>query len=75
MNKWLVIGDGDVGLTGFSDADWASQEHQHSILGYMFVMAGGAISWSSNKQPIVTLSTMEAEYIAETHAAKEAVWI
>ena len=36
---------------------------------------GGAISWSSKKQELVTLSTMEAEYIAMTHAMKEAIWL
>lgn len=38
-------------------------------------MAGGAISWNSKKQPTVALSTTEAEYMAFTHATKEAVWL
>ena len=33
------------------------------------------MSWSSKKQPIVALSMTEVEYIAVTHAAKEALWI
>ena len=36
---------------------------------------GGAVSWSSKKQELVTLSTMEAEYVAMTHTAKEALWL
>src|ERR1700678_2873645 len=36
---------------------------------------GGAVSWSSKKQELVTLSTAEAEYVAKTHAAKEAIWL
>jgi hypothetical protein len=35
---------------------------------------GGAISWSSKRQELVTLSTTEAEYVATTHAAKEIIW-
>ena len=38
-------------------------------------MGAGAISWSSKKQHVVALSSTEAEYIAQTHAAKEALWL
>jgi hypothetical protein len=31
--------------------------------------------WSSKKQNIIALSSTEAEYIAETHAVKEAIWL
>ena len=59
---------------GYSDSDWARQEHRHSTSGFVFTLNGGAISWSSKKQPIIALSSTEAEYIALTHAAKEAIW-
>ena len=62
-------------LTGFVDADGASQEHRHAISGYMFMVDGGAVLWSSKKQELVTLLTMEAKYMAATHAAKEAIWL
>eukprot|EP00253_Pinus_taeda_P022709 PITA_22709 len=35
----------------------------------------GAISWASKKQSIVALSTAEAEYVAATAAACQAVWM
>ena len=38
-------------------------------------MNGGAISWSSKKQNLVTLSTAESEYVAATYATKEALWL
>ena len=38
-------------------------------------MGAGAISWSSKKQHVVALSSTEAEYIAQTHTAKEALWL
>ena len=33
------------------------------------------MSWMLKKQELVTLSTMEAEYVAATHAAKELLWL
>lgn len=71
----LTYGGGKQGLEGFMDADGASQEHHHAISGYAFILDGGAISWASKKQELVTLSTTEAEYVAATHAAKEAIWL
>lgn len=63
------------GLEGFVDADGASQEHRRAITGYVFIVDGGAVSWASKKQELVTLSTAESEYVAATHAAKEAIWL
>jgi len=71
----LVLGGASEGLVGYTDSDFASQPDRHSISGYAFLYGGGAISWSSKRQPIVTLSTTEAEYVALTHAAKEAIWL
>jgi hypothetical protein len=39
------------------------------------VIGGGAVSWSSQLQSMVTLSTTEAEYIAADEAGKELVWM
>jgi hypothetical protein len=62
-------------LEGYTDADGAMQEHRHAISGYTFLFDDGTISWSSRKQELVTLSTAEAEFVAATHAAKEALWL
>ena len=73
---WLTFGRRSKPATeGFCDADWGGQKHRHSISSYLFHMVTGAISWSSKKQHIVALSSTEAEYIAQTHAAKEALWL
>ena len=74
-NISLVYGDKKEDLQGWVDADGASQDHRRAISGYMFMVDGGAVSWTSKKQEIVTLLTTEAEYVAATHAAKEAVWL
>ena len=70
----LVLG-GNTSVTGFSDANWASQHHHHSISSYAYFVGLGTISWSAKKQPIITLSSTEAEYVALTHASKDILWI
>ena len=55
--------------------DGASQKHRHLISGFSFHFGIGAISWSSKKQGVVLLSSTEAEYVAQTHAAKEGIWL
>jgi hypothetical protein len=71
----LTYGIQSNGLIGYTDADWGSQDHWHSISGYIFTIDGSAISWSSKKQPVVALLSTEAEFIAATHATKELIWI
>ena len=73
-NWKLVYGMTNNGLERFMDADRSSQEHHHAISGYVFLVNGGAILWSSKKQTLVKLSTAKSEYVAATYAAKEALW-
>jgi hypothetical protein len=69
-------GDREGDFTAYSDSDWAGDPRDHrSISGYVFKVAGGAVSWSSKKQPSTALSSTEGEYMALTHVAKEAIWI
>jgi hypothetical protein len=63
-------------LRGFTDSSWADDlESRRSTSGFVFNIGSGAISWSSKRQPTVALSTCEAEYMAQTVAAKEAIWL
>ena len=55
-------------LTRYMDADSASQEHHKAISGQVFHIDGRVISWKSQKQELIMLSTTEAEYIATMHA-------
>jgi hypothetical protein len=71
----LTYGGERHDLEGYTDADGATQDHRRAISGYAFLLDGGAISWGSKKQELITLSTAEAEFVAATHAAKEAIWL
>ncbi|HVX00074.1 MAG TPA: Ty1/Copia family ribonuclease HI [Candidatus Babeliaceae bacterium] len=80
VNRKLVYGGRnsrqmDPELIGYCDADWASNvDDRRSVTGYVFMLAGSAISWKTKKQPTVALSSVEAEYMAATQATKEAIW-
>ncbi len=61
-----TVGDG-MGLEpyGHVDADYAGNvDGRRSTSGYVFMMAGGPVSWSSKLQSVVAQSTTESEYIA-----------
>lgn len=49
---------------GYSDASYAEEKDRKSVGGYVFLQAGAAISWKSQKQNVVAQSSAEAEYIA-----------
>ena len=63
-------------LTTCSDADWAGNAHDwHSTRGFLIYLDGNLISWSSNKQPPVAHSIIEAEYKAVMNASSKLIWI
>jgi phosphopantetheinyl transferase (holo-ACP synthase) len=75
-NLWLTFGGRTQKLVeGFCNSDYANQLDCHLIAGFAYHFGEGAISWSSKKQQIIAQSTIEAEYIAQAHAAKEALWL
>ena len=63
-------------LEGYSDADWNTlSDDSKATSGYIFNIAGGAVSWKSKKQTILAQSTMESEMIALATASEEAGWL
>ncbi|XP_061360745.1 secreted RxLR effector protein 161-like [Gastrolobium bilobum] len=63
-------------LVGFTDSDYAGdQDDRKSTSGYVFMIGTGAISWASKKQPIFTLSSTEAKFVAATACACQAIWL
>lgn len=63
-------------LTGYVDADWGNcTEERRSYTGYVFIVAGGAVTWESRKQRTVALSSTEAEYMGIAEAVKEVIYL
>jgi len=60
----------------YTDADFAGDEDDRkSTSGYIYTLAGGAISWRSCKQGVTAASTMQAEFVSCYDATGQAVWL
>ncbi|GAA5918682.1 hypothetical protein JCM1841_006238 [Sporobolomyces salmonicolor] len=79
LNLGLLYSLMDPPLGGFgaySDSDWgACPTTSRSTMGFTFVLAGGAVSWSSRLQSRVAASSTEAEYLGLSHAGKEVIFL
>ena len=63
-------------LMGYSDSDHAGDiDTRKSTSGVLFFLGNNLITWQSQKQKVVALSTCEAEYMAATTAACQGVWL
>lgn len=63
-------------LIAYTYSDFAGDlDDRKSTSGYVFFLGFGAVSWSSKKQPVVSLSTTEAEYIVAASCACQCVWL
>ncbi|XP_020245226.1 uncharacterized protein LOC109823362 [Asparagus officinalis] len=64
----------DSRSVGYTDSDYGGDlDERKSTSGYMFNIGSAAFSWSSKKQSIVALSSCEAEYIAASACACQAI--
>lgn len=72
----ITFGGEPEALKVYSDADFSQcPETRRSVTGYIFRMNKGAISWNSQRQHVVALSTSEAEYMAASDAARHLSWV
>jgi hypothetical protein len=63
-------------LEGYCDVNWISYADEiYATSGYVFSLGGGAISWKSCKQTVLTRSTMEAELTTLDIAIVKAEWL
>lgn len=60
--KLIFHTNGKPDMQAYSDADWGSEtDDRRSCSGFVLKMSNVAISWCSKRQPIVALSSTEAE--------------
>ncbi|XP_031274820.1 secreted RxLR effector protein 161-like [Pistacia vera] len=63
-------------LVGFVDSDFAGDKNtKKSTTTYFFTLGGNCVSWKSQLQPIVALSSTEVEYVTVADIFKEALWL
>lgn len=76
-NFGCIFSSGDtLELVGFSDADMAGDlDDRKSTTGSLFLIGNSPVTWQSQKQKVVALSSCESEYIAATTAACQAIWL
>lgn len=83
---WYLKGTSDLGIVysfdddsqpeGYTYSDLAGDKaDRKSTMGFVFTFKGGPVAWKSKKQSVVAKSTAEAEYIALSFCASEALWV
>src|SRR3984957_5515539 len=75
-NSAITDNDATCHIKGYTDSDWAGDISTCKLTsGYLFLRAEAPIAWGSNKQPIVALSTCEAEYVVVSDVSREIIWL
>ncbi|CAM8905326.1 unnamed protein product [Rhodiola kirilowii] len=70
-----AIANSDI-IMGFVDSNFAGcLDTQKSQTGCVFTVYRTTVIWKAGLQPLVTLLTTEAEFVAVTEAVKEALWL
>ncbi len=72
----IVYGGASTGAYAYGDADFAGDpDSRKSTTGIVIEVNSGPVVWSSRLQSVVAASTCEAEYVAASAVAKEALWV
>jgi hypothetical protein len=72
----LCFGGSNIVLQGYVDSNMEGDKYsRRSTIGYVFTIVRTTVSWISKLQKVVSLSTMESEYVVATKASKEMIWL
>ena len=70
----LCFGGSDIVLQGYVDADMdGDKDNRRRTTNYVFIVGGTIVSWITKLQKVVSLSTMEVEYVSTTESSKEMI--
>jgi hypothetical protein len=70
----LLTSPQDTTIDAYADASWGNSTNRKSTSGVIIKINNDLCFWSSKRQPVVALSTCEAEYISIAESIKEALW-
>ena len=71
-NQALCFGGSNIALHGYVDADMVGDiDNERSTIGYVFTVGGTFVSWVSKMKSVVSLSTIEVEYVAAIEPSKK----
>ncbi|MCI46656.1 hypothetical protein A2U01_0067897 [Trifolium medium] len=78
MDYGILFPNADKGkqckLTAYTDSNWCGDaDDRKSTARYVFLLGGAPIAWCSKKESVVALSSYEAEYIAASLCACQAI--
>lgn len=66
----------ELTVKGYEDASFQTdKDNFKSQFGFVFMLKGGLVNWTTSKQETIVDSTIDSEYIATNEAAKEAMWL
>ena len=72
----FYLGNDPIELFGYTDSDWGGDTvERKSTSSYVFFIGSGVLFWSSKKQQVTALSTVEAEYIAVANSVIQVLWL
>ena len=76
LNYRILCKRENSNLIAYTNSDYTGDLDDRKITsGYVFLIASGVVSLLSKKQPVVTSSTIEVEFVTAVGCASQTVWM